>query len=44
MRTFLLGLVVLGGLNHPAIACDDVCKANEYYSDEAEMCLVLPAT
>jgi hypothetical protein len=45
MRKFLLGLVILAGLGHPALACgcDEECKEGEYYSDEAEMCVVKPA-
>lgn len=41
LKFVLIGLFALGSL--PAFACDDVCKDSEYYSDEAEMCLVKPA-
>lgn len=42
IRKTVLALLLLAGLGHPALACDDQCKANEIYSDEAEMCVVVP--
>lgn len=39
--TLALAALVLFA-SQPALACDDVCKADEYYSDEAEMCVVVP--
>lgn len=43
MKRFSLALAALVLCGVPAFACDDICKADEIYSDAEEMCVKVPA-
>ena len=39
-----LALALMAGLSGPALACDEMCKEGEIYSDDAEMCIAQQQT